>query len=73
MTPCRVRDTRTGNNEGTISAQSALHIDVSDACGVPSNATALVLNVTAVPKGPLGFVTIWPAGIVRPTVSTPPI
>ena len=28
------------------------------------------MNVTVVPQGPLGFLTLWPDGIARPTVST---
>jgi hypothetical protein len=40
------------------------------ACGIPAWAQAHVLSVTVVPPGPLGFLTLWPQGQVRPTVAT---
>jgi len=42
----------------------------SGGCGVPSAAKAYSLNVTVVPNGPLGFLTLWPTGQARPFVST---
>ena len=33
-------------------------------------AQAHVLSVTVVPPGPLGFLTLWPQGQTRPSVST---
>jgi hypothetical protein len=39
-------------------------------CTIPSNAVAYSLNVTVVPHGPLGYLTIWPAGRPQPYVST---
>ena len=37
--------------------------------GVPTNATAAVLNITVTePQGP-GFITIWPCGTERPNAS----
>ena len=40
------------------------------ACNIPSSALAYSLNVTAVPQGPLGFLSIWPTGVTQPLVST---
>jgi hypothetical protein len=38
-------------------------------CGVPPGAAAVTINSTAVgPAGP-GFLTLWPSGTLRPTVS----
>ncbi len=37
---------------------------------VPSTATAYSLNVTVVPHVGLGYLTIWPAGLAQPTIST---
>jgi len=67
VTPCRLVDTR--------SAGPALNADSRDfpiggSCGVPANAQAYALNVTAVPHGPLGYLTIWPTGQPRPVAST---
>jgi hypothetical protein len=39
-------------------------------CGLPATAAAYSLNVTVVPFGPLGYLTLWPAGQSQPTVST---
>jgi hypothetical protein len=43
---------------------------VSDACEVPSSAQAYSLNITAIPKGPLEYLTVWSTGQTRPVVST---
>ena len=74
VTPCRVVDTR--NAAGTFGGPSiaggtsrAFPIPAS-ACGIPASASAYALNVTAVPHGPLIFLTVWPDGQTRPNVST---
>ena len=36
---------------------------------VPSNATAVALNVTAVTPSSSGFITVWPCGVARPATS----
>jgi hypothetical protein len=44
---------------------------ISDSsCGVPPTAQAFSLNVAVVPSGPLGYLTVWPAGQTRPVVAT---
>jgi hypothetical protein len=71
VTPCRIADTRVSG--GTIAALATRAFAVTNAsgCGVPASATAYALNVTAVPKTTLGFLTLWPNnGGPRPTVST---
>lgn len=74
VVPCRVADTRdpAGAFGGpALAGQSSRDLEVSSSnCGVPSNAAAYSINVTVVPKGPLSWVTVWPAGQVKPTVST---
>lgn len=74
LTPCRVADTRnaTGPFGGpALVANTARTFPVlSSACGIPSTAQAYSLNFTAVPSGPLGFLTVWPAGQAQPLVST---
>ena len=42
----------------------------SSTCNVPSTAHAYSLNFTAVPHGPLGYITTWPTGSPQPLVST---
>lgn len=74
-TPCRVADTRRAN--GPLGGPSLIAGSVRDfpiaasPCGVPANADAYSLNVTAIPLRPsLGFLTIWPTGQSRPMVSS---
>jgi hypothetical protein len=74
LTPCRVADTR--NPAGSLGGPSmagntARSFPVqSSACGIPATAQAYSFNVTAVPSGPLGFLTAWPTGEAQPVVST---
>src|SRR5258708_3451411 len=42
----------------------------SSSCVIRAPAAAYSLNITAVPSGPLGFLTVWPSGQTRPLVST---
>jgi hypothetical protein len=39
-------------------------------CNVPTSAAAYSLNVSVVPQGSLGYLTIWPTGEGRPVVAT---
>jgi hypothetical protein len=39
-------------------------------CGIPPTAAAYSLNVTVVPSGMLGYLTVWPSGEYQPIVST---
>ena len=74
VTPCRVADTRnpTGPFGGpAMAATTSRNFDIpASECGIPSTAQAYSLNVTVVPAGYLSYLTIWPAGQPRPTVST---
>jgi hypothetical protein len=67
LTPCRVLDTRTGSM--TLAAKTDRDIAMRGVCGIPQDAQAYSLNVTVVPKGPLGYLTMYPSGGARPTVS----
>ncbi|HUQ91141.1 MAG TPA: PQQ-dependent sugar dehydrogenase [Bryobacteraceae bacterium] len=66
--PCRVVDTRSGS---PIPGGGRRDISVPQSnCGVASTAQAYALNVTAIPAGSLGYLTMWPAGQAQPLVST---
>jgi hypothetical protein len=68
VTPCRVVDTRQPAGSPAV---TSLDVAVSaSACGIPSNAQAHVMSVTAVPPAPMGYLTLWPQGQSRPVVST---
>ncbi|MDX1979172.1 MAG: BACON domain-containing protein [Bryobacteraceae bacterium] len=68
VTPCRLLDTRPGGSQLTGGVERGIR--VAGNCGVSSSATAYSVNVTVVPLGPLGYLTLWPYGQSRPLVST---
>lgn len=74
VVPCRVVDTRWANGPlgGPImngGASRTLPIP-SGSCGIPAGARAYSFNVTVVPQGALGWLTLWPTGQAQPGVST---
>ncbi|MEY2444322.1 MAG: hypothetical protein QOE00_902, partial [Ilumatobacteraceae bacterium] len=77
LVPARLLETRAdlptadGQFQGTgaLGRDSTLALPVAGRGGVPANATAVVLNITATgPSGP-GFVTAYPCGGARPVAS----
>jgi len=76
LTPCRVVDTRLSNGGGgpiqggTSQNFNLPQLSQMKSCGDLSSAIAYSVNVTAVPSGPLGYLTIWPSGENQPYVST---
>jgi hypothetical protein len=68
LPPCRIVDTRSSG--GPIPGHQEHDFSIPGNCGIPSNARAYSFNITALPAGPLGYVTAWPAGEPQPTVST---
>jgi hypothetical protein len=74
VTPCRVADTR--GSAGTFGGPAmggpvmrSFPIPQSG-CGIPNTAQAYSLNVTVVPAGYLGYLSIWPDRSSQPGVST---
>jgi len=74
ITPCRIADSRrvAGPFGGpSIAGGASRDFAVPDStCSIPATALAYSLNVAVVPSGPLGFLTMWPAGQTRPVAST---
>ena len=69
VTPCRVVDTR--NTGGPIQGGTSRDFSLPlSPCSIPTTAAAYSLNVTVIPPGPLGYLTIWPTGEDQPAVST---
>lgn len=74
IAPCRVVDTRgpTGPFGGPSIYQGTSRdfaIPNGPCPGIPTNAAAYSLNVTAIPYGYLGYLTIWPTALTRPQIS----
>ena len=77
LPPCRVADTRQSNLPPglglpplTGGLERQFPILNATSCNIPSSATAYSLNFTVVPLGGLSYLTVWPTGQNRPTVST---
>jgi len=74
VTPCRLVDTRGPNGPfggPPIGGQSYRDFAITSDpnCSIPATALAYSLNVTVVPNGPLGYLTIWPTGPTQPVAS----
>jgi hypothetical protein len=71
VAPARLADTRP--EEGAFGftrvSGNVVRVQVAGKRGVPSNATAAVLNVTGVNTTAAGFVTVFPSGTALPTAS----
>ena len=76
VTPCRLVDTRkvSGGSGpipgGTFEVFILPQLAKSKGCDDLLLAQAYSVNVTVVPQGPLGYLTVWPAGRNQPNVST---
>jgi hypothetical protein len=76
-TPQRALDTRPGERtadgqfqgEGAQPAAATLQIPIAGRVGVPAEASAVVLNVTAINPVAGGYVTVHPRGTKRPNAS----
>lgn len=73
--PARILDSRDGTGvpggaRGQLGTGGTLDVQVTGQGGVPSNATAVVLNVTAADSpGPDSYLTVYPTGTARPLAS----
>jgi hypothetical protein len=73
VTPCRLVDTRPDRGgSGPIPGRTSesFPIPQEGGCNIPTTAAAYSLNVSVVPQGQLGYLTIWPTGEDQPLVST---
>lgn len=70
VTPVRILDTRTTNTPsgvaGRVPSRGTLDLQIRGANGIPADATAIVMNVTAVLPTGAGFITAYPSGVSRP-------
>lgn len=72
VTPARLLDTRdgTGSIGGRFASGDHRDLAVAGRGGVPADASAVAVNVTAVNPGSAGFVTVWPSGAPMPLASS---
>jgi YVTN family beta-propeller protein len=68
--PCRLVDTRQTHDPIPGNTSRSFTLPQLGGCGLPPNVAAYSLNVTVVPSGHLGYLTIWPTGEDQPLVST---
>ena len=68
ISPARLLDTRQGANT-PLGPKATTNITVTGANGVPSNATAVVVNVTGISPTAPTFLTVFPAGTGLPLAS----
>ncbi|HXK10479.1 MAG TPA: FG-GAP-like repeat-containing protein [Vicinamibacteria bacterium] len=69
LTPCRLVDTRSAAQP--LQPSEVRVLSLADlACGIPVGAQAVSLNVTVTQPTAPGYVTLFPADVALPTVST---
>ena len=66
VTPARVFDSR---NTTRVAANTSVDVVVAGVAGVPTDATAVVANLTVTGPARPGYLTAWPTGVARPTAS----
>jgi len=65
--PTRVMDTRHGT--GAVPGGSSLPLQLGGVAGIPADAKAVVVNLTATDTSSFGYVTAYPAGVTPPVAS----
>ncbi|MER7520183.1 N-acetylmuramoyl-L-alanine amidase [Streptomyces sp. NPDC126499] len=69
--PQRIMDTRNGTGvaQGKVGPAGTVELQVAGANGIPADATAVIMNVTATAPTSGGWVAAYPSGGTRPGVS----
>ncbi|MSV67554.1 MAG: hypothetical protein F2877_00620, partial [Actinobacteria bacterium] len=70
VSPFRLLDTRNFGSGPCLTGERSLAVAGVIGSDVPSDAAAVALNVTVINPAGSGFVTVWPAGVTRPTASS---
>lgn len=74
VAPCRIADTRNAvgpfGGPSLVGGNSRGFTVPNSSCNIPNTAQAYSINATVVPKGTLGFLTMFPCGQSVPLVST---
>jgi hypothetical protein len=77
ITPCRLFDTRpapsqVGPRATPLGAHEVYTVQVTGTtgnCTIPSDASAVAMNVTAIGGNAASFLTVWPSDVVQPLAS----
>jgi RHS repeat-associated protein len=67
LTPCRVLDTR--DQSAPLTPGETRTVALAGVCGIPSSATAVSVNITAIDATAQGEMTAWPANEPQPATS----
>ena len=78
VTPARVFESRSGlatvdgkqNAAGRLSGGEQVQVRIAGRGGVPGDASAVAVNVTAIRPVQNGYITVWPCNEPRPNAST---
>jgi len=70
LAPCRLFDSRRPEDGPALTAGVATIVEVNGACGVPTTARALAVNVTVIEASALGYLTLYPGDGLPPVAST---
>ena len=72
IAPTRIVDTRTGvgGRSTPLAATANWSLAVAGRSGVPTDARAVVLNVSSVSATAATFLTVWPSGTTRPRTTS---
>ncbi len=69
VTPARVMDTRSGQCLTRLGPKQTRLVQIAGLAGVPAQAGAVVLNVTAVNPTETTYLSVWPSGQNQPLAS----
>ena len=70
LSPTRLLDTRSAGQGPCVAPASPRLLTVAGVGGVPADAAAVVLNATVTGPTEGGYLTVYPAGVPRPTASS---
>ena len=71
LTPCRLVDTRFAPWGSPIPTNTPRFFNIKGVCGVPTDAKAVALTVTATQSNPYGgHITVFPGDVAVPNAST---
>ncbi len=70
VNPCRQLDTRQTHNPILGGTSQDFTIPQLGGCNIPTAAVVYSFNVTVVPQGSLGYLTVWPTGQYQTVSST---